>query len=399
MIYSFNQFRVDAGRDRLYHEDKPVALEPLAFSLLLYLIENRDRIVSRDELMDKLWPSKVVTESAVNARLRDARRAIGDSGDRQEIIETFHGRGYQFIAEVSEEDAESAKDSSKRGSIIGLDQQSPVRFCQASDGVSVAHAQVGSGPPLIMTGSWMTHLAEDWCGDDWSRLLSELARDFTLIRYDIRGNGMSDWDNVEITFDRLVEDLGLIIDAYDFEQVAIFGPSASSAVSIAYSLQHPERVSRLVLYGGYAQGKRRRGDQGEIAESEAMATLIRQAWGRDNPVARQMMTTLYIPDASQEEAEEFNEFQKMCGPAENIARFLEVYDDIDVLDLLDQVTTPTLIMHCIQDSISPYAQGKILADKIPGAKFVSLNSKGHLIGDSDPEFQRLLYKVRQFLLP
>ena len=398
MIYGFNQFRVDAGRDRLYREDKPVALEPLAFALLLYLIENRDRIVSRHELMDKLWQGKVVTQSAVNARLRDARRAIGDSGDRQALIETFHGRGYQFIGEVSEVDTETARSSSKTGSSIGLQQQSPVRFSQASDGVSVAHAEVGAGAPLIMAGSWMTHLIEDWGDIRWSPFLAELARDFTLIRYDMRGNGMSDWDNVEISFDRLVEDLGLIIDAYNLDQVALFGPSASSAISIAYSLRHPDRVSQLVLYGGYAQGMRRRGDPGEIAESEAMATLIRQAWGRDNPVARQMMTTLYTPDASQEEAEEFNEFQKMCGPAENIARFREVYDDIDVLDMLEQVTTPTLVIHCIQDSVSPYTQGKLLADKIPGAQFVTLNSKGHLIGDNDPEFQRLLHKVRQFLL-
>ena len=399
MIYSFHQFRVDKGRDLFFCEDQPVGLEPLAFALLLYLIENRDRVVSRNELMDKLWSGKVVTESAVNARLRDVRKAIGDSGERQQMIKTFHARGYQFIAPVVVEVTESVPVESKPPDVIGLAQQSPVRFCQASDGISIAHAQVGSGPPLIVTGSWITHLVEDWGEDGWSRFLSELARNFTLIRYDVRGNGMSDWDNVEITFEKLVEDLGLVIDAYDYDQVAIFGPSASAAVSIAYSLQNPERVSRLVLYGGYAQGVRHRGNPGEIAESEAMVTLIREAWGRDNPVARQMMTTLYTPDASQEEAAEFNEFQKTCGPAENIARFREIYDDVDVLELLDQISTPTLVIHCIQDSISPYSQGKILADKIPNAQFVTLNSKAHLIGDTDPEFQRLLHKVRQFLLP
>ena len=248
-----------------------------------------------------------------------------------------------------------------------------------------------------MTGSWITHLEEDWGDLGWAKFMAELARDFTLIRYDVRGNGMSDWDDVEIGFEQLVDDLASIVDCYDYEQVAIFGPSASAAVAVAYSLQHPGRVSRLILYGGFARGKRRRGDAGGRAESEAMATLIREAWGRDNPMARQMLTTLYTPDASQQEADDFNDFQKRCAPAENIARLLEVYDDIDITELLDQVEIPTLVVHCVGDSVSPYAQGKLLAASIPGASFVSLNSKDHLIPDTDPEFPRLLHQVRQFL--
>ena len=372
----------------------------MVFSILEYLVRHRDRVVSRGELLDNLWQGKVVTESAVNARIRSARRAIGDSGERQEIIKTFHGRGYQFIAEVSEvESGEQGGEASELSETeIGLDQQTPIRFCRACDGVSIAHARVGSGPPLVMTGSWMTHLEEDWVGGGWATFLSELARDFTLIRYDVRGNGMSDWDDVDISFDKLVEDLGSIVDCYDYEQVAIFGPSASAPVAIAWSLENPGRVSRLVLYGGYARGKRRRGDAGSKAESEAMATLVREAWGRDNPMARQMMTALYTPDASQEEAEAFNEFQKKCAPAENIARFLEVYDDIDIFALLEQVVVPTLVIHCVGDSVSPWSQGKLLASSIPGASFVSLNSKDHLISDTDPEFPRLLHKVREFLL-
>lgn len=372
----------------------------MVFAILEYLVRNRDRVVSRGELLDSLWQGKVVTESAVNARIKSARRAIGDSGDRQEVIKTFRGRGYQFIAEVSqaESDDQRAKGSAPPEYQIGLDQQSPVRYCRARDGVNIAHARVGSGPPLVMTGSWMTHLEEDWDGGGWAKFLSELASDLTLIRYDMRGNGMSDWDGVDISFARLVEDLGSIVDCYDYQQVAIFGPSASASVAIAYSLENPGRVSSLVLYGGFARGKRRRGDAGSRAESEAMATLIRQAWGRDNPMARQMMTTLYTPDASREEAGEFNEFQKKCAPAENIARFLEVYDDIDITALVDRVVTPTLVIHCVGDSVSPYSQGKLLASSIPGASFVSLNSNDHLISASDPEFPRLLHKIREFLL-
>lgn len=400
MIFRFGQFELDSKRHQLRRDGEPVTVEPLALEILEYLIRNRDRVVTRDELLDRLWPGKVVTESAVNARIKTARRAVGDSGERQQIIRTFHGRGYQFVADVETGRADQA--SLSRSALAdagpGLEQQSPVRYCHASDGVGIAHATVGSGPPLIVTGSWMTHLEHDWVDLSWARFLAELARDFTLIRYDVRGNGMSDWDGVEITFSRLVEDMGAVIGCYDYEQVAVFGPSASGPVSIAYSLANPGRVSRMILYGGYAKGRRRRGDPGAIAESEAMVTLIRRAWGRDNPMARQMMTSLYTPDASQEEAAEFNEFQKKCAPAENIARFLEVYDDIDVSDMLAQVTVPTLVVHCVGDSVSPYSQGKLLASSIPGASFVSLNSNDHLLSDKDPEFARLVHRIRQFLL-
>lgn len=400
MIFRFGQFELDSKRLRLRRDGEPVTVEPLALEILEYLIRNRDRVVPRDELLDRLWPGKVVTESAVNARIKAARKAVGDSGERQQIIKTFHGRGYRFVADV--ETSQAGQASQPKSELPGagpwLEQQSPVRYCHASDGVGIAHATVGGGPPLIVTGSWMTHLEKDWVDLSWARFLGELARDFTLIRYDVRGNGMSDWDGVEISFSRLVEDMGAVIGCYDYDQLAVFGPSASGPVSIAYSLANPGRVSRMILYGGYAQGRRRRGDSGAFAESEAMATLIRQAWGRDNPMARQMMTSLYTPDASQEEAAEFNEFQKKCGPAENIARFLEVYDDIDVSDMLEHVTVPTLVVHCVGDSVSPYSQGKLLASRIPGASFVSLNSNDHLLSDHDPEFARLVFRIRQFLL-
>lgn len=402
MIFRFNQFCIDTRRFQIEHDGETVTTEPLAFALLVYLIRNRDRVVARDELLDELWPGKFVTESALNARLKIARKVIGDSGSRQELIKTFHGRGYQFIVDVEEFESQTATPSAVTSEAEfepGLSQQSPVRFCRAHDGINIAHTQIGAGPPLIMTGSWITHLEEDWSDPAWGKFLSDLARDFTLIRYDVRGNGMSDWDDVEISFSNLVADLNSIVNSYNHEQVSIFAPSASAAVSIAYTIDHPEKVSRLVLYGGYVQGCRQRGDPGAIAESKAMATLIRQAWGRGNPVARQMMTTLYTPEASQEEADAFNELQRICGPAENIARFREVYDDIDVSDLLDKVSSPTLVIHCVGDSISPYSQGKLLASNIADASFISLNSNQHLLSGNDLEYPRLIHRIREFLLP
>ena len=280
---------------------------------------------------------------------------------------------------------------------FGLIDQSPVRYCLSSDGVSIAHAQVGSGGPLVLAGSWMTHLEWDWDNPGWGHHLSHLAKDFTLIRYDQRGNGMSICDEADISFAGMVDDLRSVIDCYDYEKVAIFGPSQAASVSIAYAREYPERVSHLILYGGYARGRRRRGNAEAEAESKALVTMIRQGWGRDNPASRQLLTSFLMPDASREEVAWFNDFQKACGPGENLARFREVFDEMDVAHLVAGVEVPTLVVHCVEDSVAPLSEGKFLASRIPGAQFVTLNSRSHMLLENDPEFPRFLRSLRDFL--
>ena len=400
MIYGFENCRLDTVNYRLERSGETVSVEPLVFDLLLYLIERRERVVSRRELLDNLWRGKVVTDAALGARLKDARKAVGDSGDRQAVIKTVHGRGYRFVADVSVSATASGQPAGPagRGDEIGRDAMGPVRYCRSPDGVNIAHAEVGQGPPVVLTASWMSHLEEDWNNAAWGPYLSQLARSFRLVRYDQRGNGMSDWDGVDIAFDKMVDDLCTVIDQYDYEQVALFGPSQAASVAIAFAQRYPGRVSRLVLYGGYARGRRRRGNPEDFAESEALVTLIRQSWGNDNPAIRQAYTSLLMPDASAEEMNWFNEFQKTCGPAENIARFREMFDDMDVTGLLAQISTPTLVIHSARESAAPLAEGKLLASSIPGAKFVTLNSRNHMVFPHEPEFPRLIRVVTEFLM-
>jgi pimeloyl-ACP methyl ester carboxylesterase/DNA-binding winged helix-turn-helix (wHTH) protein len=399
MIYQFDQFTLDTDQYRLKQGDETLTLEPLVFDLLAYLVKHRDRVVTRKELLENLWKGRVVTDAALGSRLKDTRRIVGDSGSKQAVIKTLHGRGYQFIAEarVLSADVPVASGSATREINIGLEDQSPVNYCRSIDGVSIAHARVGSGYPLVITGSWMTHLQEDWKNPGWGEYLRYLANDYELIRYDQRGNGMSDWDNVEIEFDRMVDDLEAVIDSYEHEKVAIFGPSQAAAVSIAYASRHPDKVSHLILHGGYSRGRRQRNNPETSAESEALVTLIRLSWGNVNPAIRQTYTSLMMPDATREEADWFNEFQRTCGPAENIARFREIFDDIDVVDLLDGINVPTLIAHCIGDSVAPLAEGKLLASRIPGAKFITFNSNNHMMFEHEPEFPRLIKCIGDFL--
>jgi class 3 adenylate cyclase/pimeloyl-ACP methyl ester carboxylesterase len=293
-----------------------------------------------------------------------------------------------------------ANDESMPGSTrLTIADQAPVRYCAAVDGISIAHTTVGRGYPLAIAGAWMTHLEREWNDPSWGNYLSGLGSKFQTIRYDQRGNGMSDWDNVDINFDRMVDDLATVIDLYGHEQLAVWGNSQGAAVALAYAARCPERVSRLLLYGGYARGRRRRNDPEATAESEALVTLIRQSWGKDNPAIRQAMTSLFMPDATAEEAAWFNEFQRACGPAANIAQFREVFDSIDVTDVLDKVQCPTLVVHCVGDSVAPFSEGKLLASRIPNAEFVPLESDSHMMTERDPEFVKLLGAVDRFMAP
>jgi class 3 adenylate cyclase/pimeloyl-ACP methyl ester carboxylesterase len=286
----------------------------------------------------------------------------------------------------------------KSESDFDLKDQNDVRFVLSKDGVSIAHASVGNGYPLAFAGSWMTHLTKDWDALNSVRpYLTDLSRTFRLIRYDQRGNGMSDWKNVVIEFERMVDDLERVIDCYPHEKVAVYGASQAASVSIAYAIRRPEKVSHLILYGGYARGRRQRGDPNATAESEALVTMIRQGWGASNPAFRQMMTTLFMPGASAEEAAYFNDFQKACGPAENIARFREMFDEMDVSKLLPKVTVPTLVIHSEEDSVAPLSEGRYLAASIPGARFVMLKSKNHMLFENEPDFPKFLQSIRDFV--
>ena len=354
-------------------------------------------VVLAQRLEQLAEPGGVVIQGAIREAL-PGRLPFSYSPLGEQMLKGFDEPTRAFAVAVVEGEKISAPESSSPGTDeIGLANQSPVSYCSSADGTSIAYADVGEGPPLIIAGFWMTHLEETWNDPILQPYLSQLARDFKIIRYDQRGNGMSDWDNVDIAFDKMVDDLQAVIDCHDLEKTAILGCSQAAAVSIAYTLRHPDKVSCLILYGGYPRGRCQRGDAEAEAESKAMVTLIRQGWGRDNPATRQIMTSLFMPDATQEEANWFNEFQKKCGPAENIARFREMFDDINVVDLLPRLNLPVLVMHSVGDSAAPLAEGKLLASRIPGAKFVTFNSRSHVLSEKEPEFSRSIRAIREFL--
>lgn len=272
-----------------------------------------------------------------------------------------------------------------------------IHFCTTHDKVRIAYATVGDGPPLVKAANWLSHLEFDWSSPIWRHLLAEFARDHKFIRYDERGNGLSDWQVADLSFDAWVEDLDAVVEAAGVDRFPLIGISQGGAVAIAYAVRHPEKVSRLVLYGAYAQGWAARENPEEIEQRQAQLTLVRLGWGKDNPAFRQIWTTLYAPDATPEQQQSFNDLQRVSTSPENAVKLLNVMGDIDVVDLLPQVQVPTLVLHCRDESGVPFEQGRLLAASIPGAQFVPLNGRNHLLLEGDPSWGKFVREARRFL--
>jgi class 3 adenylate cyclase/pimeloyl-ACP methyl ester carboxylesterase len=272
-----------------------------------------------------------------------------------------------------------------------------IQFTTTSDGIHLAYAAVGRGPPVVIAGRWLTHLEHDWRNPLFGHFLHELSGQYTLIRYDARGNGLSDWDVDEFSLEDLTQDLATVVDALDLRRFALIGRSQGCAVSIAYAVRNPERVSRMVLCGGYARGRRRRGSREDAAEGDALVTFIRKGWGQDTPAYRQVFASMFMPDATPEQVAAFSEVQRIATSPDNAARLRQTLDDIDVSDLLPRVSTPTLVVHSRNDAFVPFSEGRLLASSIRGARFVALESRNHIMLEQDPEWPRFLAVLREFL--
>ena len=279
-----------------------------------------------------------------------------------------------------------------------VDLKQEIHFCTARDGVQLAYSTIGRGPPMIKTGNWMTHLEYDLESPIWRGLYRELAKDHMLARYDARGNGLSDRTVDEISFDVFVSDLEAVVDATGITRFALLGISQGCAVSIAYAVRHPERVSHLILYGGFAVGwKKRARSAAQKEEDEALLTLMRVGWGKANPAFRQLFTSQFMPDATKEQADWFNELQRMTVTGDVAVRMFEAAGEIDVTALLPQVTVPTLVMHARDDARVPFEAGRRMAAGIPNAQFVPLDGCNHIFLADDPAFGQFLEHTRTLL--
>lgn len=273
-----------------------------------------------------------------------------------------------------------------------------IRFCTTPDGVRLAYAVVGQGPPLVKVANWLSHLEYDWDSPVWRHWLTGLAENNTLVRYDERGCGLSDWNVIEFNLDSWVLDLETVVDAMGLERFPLLGISQGASIAVEYTVRHPEKVSRLILYGGYIRGRFHRNLTPEQREElELMLKLIKVGWGKEHPAFRQVFSTLFLPEGTPEQLHAFNELQRVSTSPEIAAQIVNGFQAINVREQAKHITQPTLVLHAKGDLRIPFEEGRLMAATIPNARLVPLESKNHILLEGEPAWKRFLEEVRAFL--
>lgn len=276
--------------------------------------------------------------------------------------------------------------------------QQDIRFCTTADDVRIGYATIGEGSSLVKAANYLTHLEHDRQSPVWRHWLKELSRHHTFVRYDARGCGLSDWDVSHYSTDVWVRDLESVVDALDLEQFPLLGISQGASVSIAYAAKHPDRVSHLILYGGFARGRFKRNlTPKQIEEAKMMINVIRFGWGKSNPAFRQLFTTLMMPEGNKEQRDWLNELAKISCTPENAASMERAFYNIDVMEQTKKITVPTLVLHARDEAAVPFEEGRLLATLIPDARLVPLESKNHILLEEEPAWNRFLAEVHSFL--
>lgn len=384
----FDRYILDLRRCALLRGEEEIRLRPRSFDVLRYLAEHAGRVVSKEELIQAIWPNVSVTDDSLVQCIRDVRKALSDTPHR--IIRTVPRRGYLFAAEVSAEVLAPALSSD-----AGRDQE--ITFCRTPDGVNIAVASTGRGQPVILHSTWLNHIEHEWQHPVRAPLLRFLANRFRLIRFDVRGVGLSDRDAADISFDGFGRDLETVFDALDLRCPALIGIAPGAPIAIAQAVRHPERVSKLVLHGAYALGRNRRHSPQQREMADALIALMQHGWGDEHSAFMRMFSTRYLPSGSPEQITLMARLALLSTSRENALKIMVESCEIDVLDLLPKVSVPTLVLHCRHDSVVPFDEGRRVAMSIPHARFISLESENHIPLPGEPAWAKFVAELVAFL--
>lgn len=396
-VYEFGNFRLEVRERRLLRDGRPIPLTTKVFDTLSVLLARSGRLLTKDELMQHIWPDTVVEENNLNHNISVLRRALGEQQRGRRFIETVPRVGYRFVAPVRQ--SGSAPDTGPLepppASATTLRQE--IRFCTSSDRTRIAYSTVGTGPPLAKAASWLSHIEYEWDSPVWRHWIREISQRHLLVRWDERGCGLSDWNAEDLSLDALVRDQETVVDALGLGRFALLGISQGGAVAAAYAARHPDRVSHLVLCGTYTRGWWYRDDPRELEARTALLNLTRLGWGQNNPTFRQLFTTRFIPDAGPAEMAWFNDLQRVSTSPESAARMMEAFSRLDVRPLLADIKVPTIVFHSQHDAVVPFEEGRLVAAGIRGSTFVPLPSRNHLLLEREPAWPIFLAELGAFL--
>lgn len=390
MRYIFADCELDTLSHTFSCQGEPVSLEPQVFDLLHLLADRAGQLVSKDELVEVVWDGRIVSDATISARINAARSAVKDNGKDQRVIRTVARRGFEMVADVTSQAESIGGQSAERSQTI--------RYASSADGANIAWSSVGEGPPVLFASHHLSHLEQDWRSGLLRSIFDALAENHRLIRYDIRGSGLSDPIRPGDRFDQHVEDMRAVADAADLESFAIVAVLQAAAVATRFSRLHPERVSRLVIQNGYARGRAMRAEAVVEAENDPFITLLKSGgWGDPDNGFMRAWATMALPMASFDETTELIELIAHAGSAEDALVQRQIIDKLDVVEDLPHVRAPTLVILARMCPIHPVTEGRRVAAGIPGAEFVEIDSSNTFPIASDPTFHEIMANTLEFL--
>jgi len=374
---------------------QPVRLRNNSLSVLEVLASKPYQLVSREELLDRIWPNSEVAEEGLSQCIRDIRRTIADS--ERDIVQTVYKRGYRLnpvsdgmapLPEIEYGDAVPFRDYPEFKQNTG--------FTKSADGVGIAYASSGSGPVVIRAPNWLNHLDWDWRCEIGGERIRKLSERLHHIRFDSRGTGRSDRNVGAGGINEWCDDLHAVATASGHKKFALMGISGGAPTCLQYAALHPKSISCVVLLGGFARGNLARGTS--IDAVNAMEKLIESGWGYDNASIRQIMTTQLWPSATIDQIASFNHLQQVSTDGVTAAQMISNISRIDVTQLLPNISQPTLIVHSRNDFRQPLAEAELMAEKIPNAELCILESNNHTPMPQEAEFERMIYEVTEFII-
>ena len=271
--------------------------------------------------------------------------------------------------------------------------------CRAPDGVRLAYATSGDGPPLVKVANWLTHLDYDWASPVWAHWWQELSRNHRLVRYDERGCGLSEWDvdADSFTIDAWVRDLETVVDTLGLDRFALLGMSQGGPIAVTYAARHPERVSHLIVYGTCARATWVRATAAQRGELAALGQLIRLSWGSDQPGFRQIYDARFLPDGPLEIWREFDQLQRRTTSPENAYRLWRAFGHLDASEYAQSIDLPTLVLHARDDQVWSFEEAEEMHTMVKGSRLVALDSRNHILRTDEPAFGHMLQEIRSFL--
>jgi DNA-binding winged helix-turn-helix (wHTH) protein len=390
MRYEFSNYVLDTEAHSLSRDGEAQPIEPQVFDLLHLLLKNAGSLVTKDHLIEEIWGGRIVSESAISARIAAARKAVGDDGKRQAIIRTVARRGLQFVAEFT-------KDSALNSAVASQSQHLRIRYATADDGAKIAFAVSGSGPPLLRLAHHPTHLELEWGESTERPLFDALGSSRTLIRIDQRGSGLSDLDVDDYSTVRSAKDAKAVLDTLGIDQVALFGSSSGAMIAVEFASMFPSSVSHLMTLGGYVDGRSVRDGNASSPTEDVILNMAKAGWETPDSSFMTGYLAVYFPTAGPEVLRQIaRDLQNSC-PIENEIRGRDFFNQLSIADLLGNVRAPTFVMHCRGDAVHPLSEGQKMARGIADAELMILESRNHYPLPDEQSWHTMIAAMLEFM--